>query len=239
MQDVLEAALAMQSAKDLSTISTLTEKFIQRHDFTRFGVSYVRDDTLASSEIVPASNIPDDFLRHYADNDYFLLDPLAQLCMKTSTPFIWEEVLALRDQPPIVKRIYSEATEWGMGNGMSVPINSFNGLRGSVTFAGERSKFGPREKMELHMLALVLHARVAELCQDMISTCGPALRLTEREQETLKWGALGKTSEDIAGIMGVTKRTVDQHFENAGKKLGTFNRVHTVVKAFRQSLITL
>jgi LuxR family quorum sensing-dependent transcriptional regulator len=147
-------------------------------------------------------------------------------------------VLSLDEQTPIVRRIYSEAAEFGMSNGFSMPVRTFKGLRGTVTFAGPRSRFGTQEQLELEVLGLVMHARVAELCR-VIDTLSIEVKLTEREQETLKWGAVGKTSEEIGNILGLTKRTIDQHFENAARKLGTTNRVQTVVKAFRQNLISL
>jgi len=237
-EQVLAAALAIQSSNNLHAISDIATKFAQRHEVDKFAVAYIKQDGVQATEFVPLSNITTEFLTHYAERDYFLLDPLAQFCLRTTTPFIWEEVLALRDQPPIVKRIYSEAAEFGMPNGMTMPVRSFEGLRGTVTFAGERTRFGEKERMELEMLGLVLHARVGELCHDII-TRAQTLKLSDREQETLKWAALGKTSDDIADILGVSKRTVDQHFENAARKLGTVNRVQTVVKAFRHNLISL
>ncbi|AKR58501.1 Transcriptional activator protein LuxR [Devosia sp. H5989] len=237
-ESVMAAAMAIQSSNSLQVISEIAEKFAQRHEVDKFAVAYVKQDGMEATEFVPLSNISTEFLAHYAERDYFLLDPLAQYCLRTTTPFIWEETLALRDRTPIVRRIYSEAAEFGMPNGMTMPVRGFEGLRGSVTFAGERSKFGAKEKVELEILGLVLHARVGELCHD-IMTRAQTLRLTEREQETLRWTALGKTSDDIADILGLTKRTVDQHFENAARKLGTVNRVQTVVKAFRHNLITL
>lgn len=237
-ENVMVAALAIQASDNLHTISQIAEKFVQRHEVDKFAVAYVKSDGMEATEFVPLSNITTEFLAHYAERDYFLLDPLAQFCLRTTTPFVWEEMLALHDQPPIVKRIYSEAAEFGMPNGMTMPVRGFEGLRGTVTFAGERSKFGQKEKLELEMLGLVLHARVGELCHEII-TRAQVLKLTDREQETLKWAAMGKTSDDIADILGLTKRTVDQHFENAMRKLGTVNRVQTVVKAFRHNLISL
>ena len=237
-ESIMATAMAIQTSSSLQVISEVAEKFTQRHEVDKFAVAYVKQDGVEATEFVPLSNISAEFLSHYAERDYFLLDPLAQHCLRTTTPFIWEEMLALRDQPPIVKRIYSEASEFGMSNGMTMPIRGFEGLRGSVTFAGDRARFGTKEKVELEILGLILHARIGELCHEIVSRAH-TLRLTEREQETLKWAALGKTSDDIADILGLTKRTVDQHFENAARKLGTVNRVQTVVKAFRHNLISL
>ena len=55
--------------------------------------------------------------------------------------------------------------------------------------------------------------------------------LTRREAEVLSWAARGKTSQDIASILGVGERTVDFHVENAMRKLGVSTRIQAVLKA--------
>lgn len=57
--------------------------------------------------------------------------------------------------------------------------------------------------------------------------------LTERERAVLRLIADGKTSEEVADVLGITRRTVETHVANAGVKLGGANRVHTVVRAVR------
>lgn len=63
------------------------------------------------------------------------------------------------------------------------------------------------------------------------------VRLSERESETLTWAARGKTSSEIAQILGTTKRTVDFHIDNARAKLGVANRTEAVLRAVRSRLI--
>jgi DNA-binding NarL/FixJ family response regulator len=63
------------------------------------------------------------------------------------------------------------------------------------------------------------------------------IKLSERETETLTWAARGKTSAEIAQILGTTKRTVDFHIDNARGKLGVANRTEAVMKAARNRLI--
>ena len=57
------------------------------------------------------------------------------------------------------------------------------------------------------------------------------IRLSDREVETLTWAARGKTSADIALILGLSKRTVDFHIDNARTKLGVATRIEAAVKA--------
>jgi DNA-binding response OmpR family regulator len=61
--------------------------------------------------------------------------------------------------------------------------------------------------------------------------------LVQRELETLTWAARGKTSAEIAEILGLSKRTVDFHIERARGKLGVATRVQAVMKATSGQLI--
>jgi DNA-binding NarL/FixJ family response regulator len=61
--------------------------------------------------------------------------------------------------------------------------------------------------------------------------------LNEREIETLTWSARGKTSDEIASILGISKRTVDFHIDNARLKLGVTTRIQAAVKATVHRLI--
>ena len=62
-------------------------------------------------------------------------------------------------------------------------------------------------------------------------------RLHDREIETLTWAARGKTSAEIAIILGVAKRTVDFHIDSAREKLGVATRIEAAVQAARTRLI--
>ncbi|WP_162264899.1 helix-turn-helix domain-containing protein, partial [Salmonella enterica] len=45
------------------------------------------------------------------------------------------------------------------------------------------------------------------------------------------WAARGKTSAEIGQILGITKRTVDFHIDNARDKLGVATRTQAIVTA--------
>src|SRR5277367_2818591 len=61
--------------------------------------------------------------------------------------------------------------------------------------------------------------------------------LNDREVEVLTWVARGKTSAEIAQILGLTKRTVDFHTDNARSKLGAATRTEAAIKAASGRLI--
>jgi DNA-binding NarL/FixJ family response regulator len=61
--------------------------------------------------------------------------------------------------------------------------------------------------------------------------------LTPREQEVVKLIAEGHTSEEIADILVISKKTVERHRANILEKLGMRNRVELTRYAIRRGLV--
>jgi DNA-binding response OmpR family regulator len=89
--------------------------------------------------------------------------------------------------------------------------------------------------IDFDVLTAIVNARLAGVAR---SELWPKLvQLNDREVETLTWVARGKTSAEIAKILGLTKRTVDFHIDNARTKLGAATRTQAVIKAATGRLI--
>jgi DNA-binding response OmpR family regulator len=83
--------------------------------------------------------------------------------------------------------------------------------------------------IDFDVLATIITARLAGVARTEL---WPKLvELNSREVETLTWVARGKTSAEIAQILGLTKRTIDFHIDNARAKLGASTRTEAVIKA--------
>ena len=61
--------------------------------------------------------------------------------------------------------------------------------------------------------------------------------LTPRELEVVKLIAEGHTSEEIAQMLVISKKTVDRHRANMLEKLGMRNRVELTRYAIRRGLV--
>lgn len=92
-----------------------------------------------------------------------------------------------------------------------------------------------RKPIDFDLLVAVVKARLSRVARAMIWP--DAVQLTDREIETLSWVARGKTSIEIAEILGLSKRTVDFHLDNARDKLGVPTRIQAAVKAATGGLI--
>src|ERR1700728_3330227 len=89
--------------------------------------------------------------------------------------------------------------------------------------------------IDFDMLSAIIAARLAGVARNDVWP--KTIDLNEREVEVLTWAARGKTSAEIAKILGLTKRTVDFHIDNAREKLGAATRTEAVIKAATGRLI--
>ena len=89
--------------------------------------------------------------------------------------------------------------------------------------------------IDFEVLATIITARLAGVARNELWP--KRVALNDREVETLTWVARGKTSAEIAQILGLTKRTVDFHIDNARAKLDAATRTEAVIKAATGRLI--
>lgn len=61
--------------------------------------------------------------------------------------------------------------------------------------------------------------------------------LSERERECLLWVSEGKTSDEVALILGVSSNTVGSYVANAIQKFGANNRAMAIATAIRSGII--
>jgi DNA-binding response OmpR family regulator len=91
--------------------------------------------------------------------------------------------------------------------------------------------------IDFDVLDAILTARLAGVAR--MQVWRRDVELTDRETESLTWSARGKTSDEIAQILGLSRRTIDFHLDNARAKLGVATRIEAVATAVAANLIAL
>ena len=61
--------------------------------------------------------------------------------------------------------------------------------------------------------------------------------LSERERECLQWVSEGKTTDEVALILGVSSNTVNSYVAHAIQKFGASNRAMAIATAIRSGII--
>jgi DNA-binding response OmpR family regulator len=89
--------------------------------------------------------------------------------------------------------------------------------------------------VDFDVLAAVIAARLKRVARSAIWP--RHFDLGVRELETLTWAARGKTFAEIGQILGLSRRTVEFHLDNARRKLGVPTRTQALIKAATGHLI--
>jgi DNA-binding CsgD family transcriptional regulator len=115
-----------------------------------------------------------------------------------------------------------------------VPLFTPEGRRYCLVFSGTRQLPDQGEVADM----LLDGMRIFDKLYEEILTQEMSGRLTQRESEIVKWTSEGKTSAEIAIILGLSEHTVNSHITAAVRKLDAVNRVHMVAIALRNGLVS-
>lgn len=177
---------------------------------------------------------PDGWRERYLELNYFHSDPVANLVRQTDMPAVWSK-LERQLLGSKARRIMEEAGDFGLVNGITVPLHSQAGLTGLFSVAGKREPMAPDEVRLFQIVAASAHTRLTEFGspKDALSS---SIHITRCESECLTLCAAGKTDREIGMITGRSQRTVQAHIGNLQRKLSAANRAQLIAEAFRRGL---
>ncbi|RWB70411.1 MAG: LuxR family transcriptional regulator [Mesorhizobium sp.] len=241
--EVIVDLLAVISRIDIArTANAILEEFrsaLARYGFRNFLITGlpVPHNADWQREIL-GDGWPVDWYNRYVSEDHFLHDPCVAQCRHSPQPFLWRELPAAR----LSKRsrlVMDEAAEFGMKDGICVPIHVPLAGPSVVTVASDRIEVPPSTLPFIEMLCVHTFRSLAGLGTPGDGGGDEPTPLTARERELLEWSAQGKSTDDIACILGVTRNTVESHQRNIRGKLDAINVSHAIVKALRRQEIQI
>ena len=180
------------------------------------------------------SNYPSAWTVQYLKNHYERFDPVIAQALEGTEPFQWglNSTAGVLSRPQ--QELFEDAARFGIACGFTIPIHDGRGPIAAVTFAADEHRaavFSRRieaHRQALQLMAMYFHAHVRrKLAPDRIID---GVSLSPRECECLEWAAQGKTAWEIGRILGITRRTVGFHLENAKAKLDVHSIPHAVAR---------
>ncbi|PKA40838.1 helix-turn-helix transcriptional regulator [Rhizobium sullae] len=124
--------------------------------------------------------------------------------------------------------------EFNRNTFLLIPLFTPEGRRYCLVLSGTRPEPDQGEVADVLLDAM----RIFDKLYEEILTQEMSGRLTQREAEIVKWTSEGKTSAEIAIILGLSEHTVNSHITAAVRKLNAVNRVHMVAIALRNGLVS-
>lgn len=202
-------------------------------EFCAFGIR--NQFPLTKQRLVMLNNYPDQWQQRYLAQNYIGIDPTVKHCHRSLLPLVWSD--AVFAETP---EFWEEARSHGLKHGWAQSAKDYRGVESMLSLARYAEPIRASEFLDktgqIMWLCHLMHSLVGQLLFDDLPNLNP-IHLSLREIEVLKWSSEGKTSTEVASILGLSGRTVNFHINNAMRKMNVVNKTSAVVKAAIQGLL--
>lgn len=167
----------------------------------------------------------------YLDDGFLNIDPLLRHVAEDNAPLVWDQDYFNRRGPDDYAKMIAERD---IAGGMSILLPSQEGRFSAVTYLS----FAPRaldDQIVLNLARTTGHIAMARMTQlGLLSMHGAPGRdglqsLSGRQMEILHWLAAGKSNNEIATILDLSRKQVDYHVGEILRKLGVSTRIQAAV----------
>ena len=247
--DIIRYFEAVLQAPDIDTIwRTLCAK-MESYGFDRLFYGFTRfrvGENLGSpSDMLILSNHPQDYLDRFFDQGHYQNAPMVRWTTWHEGACSWRltaERAQKNELSPEEVAVIDLNHQFGIRAGYSIGFSeSSSRARGGLGLCARAGlcqddvdAIWEKSGREIEIMAKLAHLRITSM---PFATARRAL--TDRQREVLEWVADGKTTADIATIMGLTLSTVEKHLRLAREALEVETTAQAVLKASVQRQIFL
>ncbi|HTO29608.1 MAG TPA: LuxR C-terminal-related transcriptional regulator [Pararhizobium sp.] len=238
-----EAYADFLSGMTSSTVQTeyevlhLMRQCTAQFGFTHFMIARIPfGEQQRFAERLVLSSWPSELVRQYDTATIFHASTLVERLCHTKLPIFGETAALLSGPANDVSggAVAGLFADYPMRNTFAMMLHTTYGEAFAILLSGPRSEPERAETTDLYFTLLQLFEtlertfEVGSSARDKLST---------REIECLRWAAAGKSSDEIAIILGISVYTVSSYFKTATRKLDSVNRMQAIARAMRMKLI--
>lgn len=221
--DCVDAIVAMAAARTMTGLQAAVRAAVAPWGYDRYlmftvalpqdrreaRIYWIEGDWFGDGTAVEAS----DYLRHC---------PISRHLLESDEAFFWTK----RASTEGARYAIVESPRGDGPHGLQVPVFGRTGLEGALSFGGMHIDASPRGRVLLTQAGTqAFRAARRLMAQD---TGAAQTALSSREREILRWVAAGQRHADIAAILGLSERTVENHLRNVRLRLGVATTAHAV-----------
>ena len=205
------------------------------YGFTR----YRTENSLGDPEdFVILSNHSSEYVNGFVHNGLYFHAPMLQWALENQGAGSWNligQMMAPNGQlSPEAARVYEFNQKMGVTAGYTVSFMSLSARsKGAISLAAAKdvSQDDVDAVWREHGQDILLMNNMAHLKIMSMPYNPPNRGLTKRQREALEWVGDGKTTQDIALLMGLTAATVEKHLRLAREALSVETTAQAVMKA--------
>ncbi len=208
------------------------------YGFTRFRTARSFGDPM---DFLVLTNHPDHYVDRFLGEEMYLNAPMVRWAAENEGACSWRWILERAESMTEKERaIVAFNAKAGVTAGYSISFKDAT-IRAKGAIALTAAKGVPQEDVdalwaakgrEIEIMNNVVHLKITGLPYTAARRA-----LTSRQRETLEWVGDGKTTQDIATIMGLTQATIEKHLRLAREALDVDTTAQAVLKASFQNQI--
>ncbi|WP_226383439.1 LuxR family transcriptional regulator [Burkholderia mayonis] len=236
-QDILDQTSSARTERDIHDILS---RIAARLGFDYFFYGTLSDMDKQESPVKTISNYPTAWQEKYKSSGYIRIDPIVQHCGHRLIPLQWHDgICHSREQ----RNFMEDARGHGLVAGASFPVHSRHGevsvLSLASRSAGQTTSLSAKHAPTTFAQGALAAAFVREGMERISNRPDhePSAPLTHRELECLKWIAAGKSSWEIAMILGISENGVLYHVKKLMAKFDVQSRHLAVLKAMASGVV--
>jgi LuxR family transcriptional regulator len=201
------------------------------YGFTRFHTENGFGDT---TDHLVLTNLGPDYVKGYFDDGRYKYGPIVTWAAKNVGVCSWAYIDEVYDTLNDKSRETVDFNRaFGVSHGYTIGFNNATTRsKGAIglsmpPFEGtqeQADEIWNKHGSEIKILCDVAHLKITSLPLEL-------RRLTSRQREVLEWVGDGKTSADVAQIMGLTSATVEKHLKLARDALDVDTTAQAILKA--------
>lgn len=233
--------------KFVTQANTLEELWsAHTHEMARFGFDrllyghtrYRTETSLGDPEdFVILSNHSKEYIKGFMHDGLYFHAPMLHWALQNEGAASWRmiaQMMETRAITPEEQMVYEFNQRMGVVAGYTISFNSGSlRAKGAISLCAQPglSQDEVDEIWEEHGEDILLMNNVAHLKILTLPHAAPNRALTKRQREALEWVGDGKTTQDIAVLMGLTPATVEKHLRLAREALAVETTAQAVLKA--------
>lgn len=238
---ILDYVERVTSLTEMEDVWNFHKEVMESYGFNRVLYGFTRFRTERSlgdpQDMLVLTNHAREYIEPFLNEGLYLSAPMTLWALNNVGSSCWRQTDSDATEGrmgAMARKVWEFNKRHGLGAGYTVSfLTNSKRAKGAISLTAvpamsfdEADEIWARHGREIEAMSNVLHLRLSAMPNP--NTLRP---LTPRQREALEWVGDGKTTADIAAIMGLTSATIEKHLRLAREALDVSTTAQAVLKA--------
>lgn len=220
-------------ARALTDVSDLMHEITGELGFDYYALLYALRQNAAPSETINLTSYPASWTDSVLERAYWVDDPVFAACELADAGFNWKDIPAIITLNERQRNVLKFAATHGLRSGFTVPIPKCGAIVALCSFATRREDCvdAPSTAAAQAVGWFAFEAVRRIVVTTVPEARNPAHTLTPRQLDCIVLYARGKSDAVAGRLLGISRKTANEHIENAKSRYGVATRQQLLARA--------